>query len=73
MRRNWNAIWMVAQREFQDQFRDWRIIVPMFIMVVLFPFIADNSTRQAINFMNRPVCDPGHWVLSVVIYFDRGA
>jgi uncharacterized membrane protein SpoIIM required for sporulation len=25
----------------------------MFIMVVLFPFIADNSTRQAINFMNR--------------------
>lgn len=53
MRRNWNAIWMVAQREFQDQFRDWRIIVPMFIMVALFPFIADNSTRQAINFMNR--------------------
>jgi len=53
MRRNWNAIWMVAQREFQDQFRDWRIIVPMFIMVALFPFVADNSTRQAINFMNR--------------------
>jgi len=25
----------------------------MFIMVALFPFIADNSTRQAINFMNR--------------------
>jgi uncharacterized membrane protein SpoIIM required for sporulation/ABC-type transport system involved in multi-copper enzyme maturation permease subunit len=53
MRRNWNAIWMVAQREFQDQFRDWRIIVPMFIMVALFPFVADNTTRQAVNFMNR--------------------
>lgn len=53
MRRNWDAIWMVAQREFQDQFRDWRIIVPMFIMVALFPFIADNTTLQAINFMNR--------------------
>jgi len=53
MRRNWNAIWMVAQREFQDQFRDWRIIVPMFIMVALFPFVADNTTLQAINFMNR--------------------
>ena len=44
---------MVAQREFQDQFRDWRIIVPMFIMVSLFPLIADNTTLQAINFMNR--------------------
>ncbi|MEP7134833.1 MAG: stage II sporulation protein M [Chloroflexota bacterium] len=53
MRRNWDAIWMIAQREFQDQFRDWRIIVPMFIMVALFPFIADNTTLQAINFMNR--------------------
>ena len=53
MRRNWDAVWMVARREFQDQFRDWRIIVPMFIMVALFPFIADNTTQQAINFMNR--------------------
>ena len=53
MRRNWDAIWMVARREFQDQFRDWRIIVPMFIMVVLFPFVADNTTNQAVNFMNR--------------------
>jgi uncharacterized membrane protein SpoIIM required for sporulation len=53
MRRNWDAIWMVARREFQDQFRDWRIIVPMFIMVSLFPLVADNTTRQAVNFMNR--------------------
>jgi len=44
---------MVARREFQDQFRDWRIIVPMFIMVALFPFVADNTTQQAVNFMNR--------------------
>ena len=53
MRRNWDAIWMVARREFQDQFRDWRIIVPMFVMVSLFPLIADNTTLQMIGFMNR--------------------
>jgi len=53
MRRNWDAIWLVARREFLDQFRDWRIIVPMFVLVSLFPFIADNTTRQAVNFMNR--------------------
>lgn len=53
MRRRWDGIWLVARREFQDQFRDWRIVVPMFIMVSLFPFVADNTTHQAVNFMNR--------------------
>ncbi len=53
MRRNWQAIWMVARREFLDQLRDWRIVVPMILLVSLFPFVADDTTRQAINFMNR--------------------
>lgn len=53
MRRNWEGIWLVARREFQDQFRDWRIVVPMSLMVSIFPFVADNTTRQAVNFMNR--------------------
>jgi uncharacterized membrane protein SpoIIM required for sporulation len=53
MRRNFSTIWMVAQREFTDQFRDWRIVVPMFLLVTLFPFIADDTTRQAVSFMNR--------------------
>ena len=53
MRRDLEAIWMVARREFMDQFRDWRIVVPMLLLVSLFPFIADDTTRQAINFMNR--------------------
>ncbi len=53
MRRDLEAIWMVARREFMDQFRDWRIVAPMLLLVTLFPFIADDTTRQAINFMNR--------------------
>src|SRR5512141_2432808 len=53
MPRNSSTSWMVAQREFIDQFRDWRIVVPMFVLVTLFPFIADDTTRQAVNFMNR--------------------
>lgn len=53
MRRNWDAIWLVARREFVDQFRDWRIVVPMGLLVSVFPFIADDTTRQAISFMNR--------------------
>ncbi|HEX6269884.1 MAG TPA: stage II sporulation protein M [Anaerolineales bacterium] len=53
MQRNLKPIWLVARREFVDQYRDWRIIVPMLLLVTLFPFIADDSTRQAVNFMNR--------------------
>jgi uncharacterized membrane protein SpoIIM required for sporulation len=53
MRHNLESIWLVARREFIDQFRDWRIVVPMLLLVTLFPFIADDTTRQAINFMNR--------------------
>ncbi|MBN2115011.1 MAG: stage II sporulation protein M [Anaerolineales bacterium] len=53
MRHSLSAIWMVARREFIDQFRDWRIVVPMLILVSVFPFIADDTTRIAINFMNR--------------------
>lgn len=53
MRRDLQGIWMVARREFVDQLRDWRIVAPMVLLVSLFPFIADDTTRQAINFMNR--------------------
>jgi uncharacterized membrane protein SpoIIM required for sporulation/ABC-type transport system involved in multi-copper enzyme maturation permease subunit len=53
MRHSLSAIWMVARREWTDQFRDWRIVVPMLVLVSVFPFIADDTTRQAVNFMNR--------------------
>lgn len=53
MRRNLDAIWMVARREWVDQLRDWRIVVPMVLLISLFPFIADDTTRQAVSFMNR--------------------
>jgi len=53
MRRNWDAIWLIARREFLDQFRDWRIVAPMLLLISVFPFIADDTTRQAITFMNR--------------------
>jgi uncharacterized membrane protein SpoIIM required for sporulation len=53
MQRDLKAIWLVARREVIDQVRDWRIVVPMILLVSLFPFVADGTTRQAIGFMNR--------------------
>lgn len=53
MRRNWDAIWLVARREFIDQFRDWRIVAPMIFLISVFPLIADSMTRYSVNFMGR--------------------
>jgi len=53
MQRDLRAIWLVARREVIDQVRDWRIVVPMILLVSIFPLIADSTTRQAIGFMNR--------------------
>jgi uncharacterized membrane protein SpoIIM required for sporulation/ABC-type transport system involved in multi-copper enzyme maturation permease subunit len=53
MRRNWDAVWLIARREFLDQLRDWRIVAPMTLLILVFPFIADDTTRQAVAFMNR--------------------
>src|SRR5512139_395266 len=53
MQRDLKAIWLVARREVIDQVRDWRIVVPMLLLVSLFPLVADSTTRQAIGFMNR--------------------
>ena len=66
MRRNFDAIWMVARREFIDQFRDWRIVVPMLLLVTIFPFIADDTTRQAVDFMNR---NGGELILDQLVPF----
>lgn len=66
MRRNWGAIWMVARREFVDQFRDWRIVFPMVLMVTIFPFLADDTTQQMIEFMNR---NGGDLILDRIVPF----
>ena len=66
MRRNIDAIWLVARREFLDQLRDWRIVVPMLMLVSIFPFIADDTTRQAVDFMNR---NGGQLILDQLVPF----
>ncbi|MCI0711761.1 MAG: ABC transporter permease subunit [Chloroflexi bacterium] len=36
--------WVIARRELQDSFRDWRIIAPIFIFTLVFPFLANIGT-----------------------------
>jgi uncharacterized membrane protein SpoIIM required for sporulation/ABC-type transport system involved in multi-copper enzyme maturation permease subunit len=43
-------VWVVAKREIQDQFRDWRIIFPIVGLTLVFPFIMNWTAQQMLDF-----------------------
>lgn len=44
---------VITRREIRDQFRDWRIIIPIVILTLVFPAIMNFTARQAVNFVER--------------------
>ncbi|HEX8990928.1 MAG TPA: stage II sporulation protein M [Anaerolineales bacterium] len=50
---NLRTVWLVARRELRDQFRDWRILFPLFVLTVSFPFLMNEVARQAVAFFAR--------------------
>ncbi len=48
---NLRMIWLVARRELRDQFRDWRILFPLFVLTLSFPFLMNEVAREAVAFL----------------------
>jgi uncharacterized membrane protein SpoIIM required for sporulation len=46
-------VWLVAQRELRDQLRDWRVVMPMAILVFCFPILMDEFSQQAVDFLSQ--------------------
>jgi uncharacterized membrane protein SpoIIM required for sporulation/ABC-type transport system involved in multi-copper enzyme maturation permease subunit len=46
-------VWLVAGRELKDQFRDWRVLAPMLILVLCFPFLMNEFAKQTVDFLNQ--------------------
>lgn len=44
---------VITQREVRDQFRDWRIILPVVVLTLVFPFLANFAAAQMLNFVNK--------------------
>lgn len=44
---------VITRREMRDQFRDWRIFVPMLMLTLVFPWLMDFTASQAIRFVER--------------------
>jgi ABC-type transport system involved in multi-copper enzyme maturation permease subunit len=45
--------WVVARREIQDQFRDWRILSPILLLTLFFPLLMNFTAQQAMSFVSR--------------------
>ncbi len=53
LRTAWFPVWVVLRREIKDTLRDWRIIVPIIILVIGFPFLAVLAANQGLAFVNQ--------------------
>ena len=45
--------WIITRREVRDQFRDWRIVIPIIVLTLIFPGIMNFTAQQAVDFVGR--------------------
>ncbi len=44
---------IITRREVHDQLRDWRIVLPITILTLIFPFLANFTTSQVLGFVQK--------------------
>lgn len=45
--------WVITRRELRDSLKDWRIITPIAILTLVFPFLMDFTSRWATNWVSQ--------------------
>ncbi len=45
--------WIIARRELRDTLRDWRIITPILILTLVFPWLMNWTAQMAIDFVQK--------------------
>ena len=53
MRSKLIPVWLIARRELRDQLRDWRVLFPLLVLTIAFPFLMNAVARQAVDFINQ--------------------
>ena len=51
IKESWRMTMVVVRREVRDSFRDWRIIVPIFLLTLIFPWIMNFTAGRLVNFV----------------------
>jgi len=44
---------IITRREMRDQFRDWRITIPIFVLTLIFPSIMNFTAERLVNFTRQ--------------------
>lgn len=46
-----SLVWAIISREVRDQFRDWRITLPIVFLTAVFPFLIGFISKQVVDFV----------------------
>src|SRR5512145_756551 len=44
---------VITRRELRDSLHDWRIVTPIIVLTIIFPFLMDFTSRWATNWVSR--------------------
>jgi uncharacterized membrane protein SpoIIM required for sporulation/ABC-type transport system involved in multi-copper enzyme maturation permease subunit len=47
------TVWLIAQRELRDTLHDWRIVTPIVILTLIFPWLMNWTAQSAVDFVQR--------------------
>ncbi len=53
LRETIGPIMVITRREIRDTLRDWRIVLPIVVLVTAFPFLANFAASKGMNFVNQ--------------------
>jgi len=51
--KNLTQAWLIAKRELVDQMRDWRILAPMIILTIFFPYLMNVAAKATVTYVNQ--------------------
>ncbi|OGO46460.1 MAG: hypothetical protein A2Z30_00670 [Chloroflexi bacterium RBG_16_64_43] len=49
----WSRVFTLVGRELRDQFRDWRVVIPVVILTGIFPLLMNYAAQTAMDFVSR--------------------
>lgn len=53
MKSTFRNAWLIAKRELKDQMRDWRILIPMIILTIFFPYLMNVAAKTTVDYVNQ--------------------
>ncbi len=53
MKNTFRNAWLIAKRELKDQMRDWRILIPMIILTIFFPYLMNVAAKTTVDYVNQ--------------------